>query len=50
MAERVTVSLACSECESRNYRTTRKIERKGQLSLKKFCPACKRHTVHKESK
>jgi large subunit ribosomal protein L33 len=50
MAERVTVSLACSECESRNYRTTRKIERKGQLSFKKFCPACKRHTVHKESK
>jgi len=50
MAERVTVSLACSECASRNYRTTRKIEQKGQLSLKKFCPMCKRHTVHKESK
>jgi large subunit ribosomal protein L33 len=50
VGERTRVSLACSECESRNYRTTRKPEDKGQLSLKKFCPKCKRHTVHKETK
>jgi large subunit ribosomal protein L33 len=50
MAERVTVSLACSQCESRNYRTTRRPDQKGQLSLKKFCPTCKGHTVHKETK
>jgi large subunit ribosomal protein L33 len=50
MAERVTVSLACSVCESRNYRTTRKPDQKGQFSLKKFCPTCKGHTVHKETK
>lgn len=50
MAERVTISLACTECESRNYRTTRKPDRRGQLSLKKFCAKCKRHTVHKETK
>ncbi len=50
MAERQPVSLACSECDSRNYRTTRKPEAKGQLSLKKFCPKCNRHTVHKETK
>jgi len=50
MAERVSVSLACTECQSRNYKTTRRAEGKGQLTLRKFCPACKRHTVHKETK
>jgi large subunit ribosomal protein L33 len=50
MAERQPVSLACSECESRNYQTTRKPEQKGQLSLKKYCPKCNRHTLHKETK
>jgi large subunit ribosomal protein L33 len=62
MGERSRVSLACSECEARNYRTTRKADQKGQgarspqgtgttrLCLKKYCPACKRHTVHKETK
>jgi large subunit ribosomal protein L33 len=46
----VAVSLACTECQSRNYRTTRKASDKGQLELKKFCSSCKRHTVHKETK
>jgi large subunit ribosomal protein L33 len=50
MAERINVSLVCSECESRNYRTTRKKDTQGQLTLKKHCPKCKRHTVHKETK
>jgi large subunit ribosomal protein L33 len=50
MGERQTVSLACTECDSRNYRTTRKPEQKGQLALKKYCPTCKHHTVHKETK
>jgi large subunit ribosomal protein L33 len=50
MAERVTVSLACSECETRNYRTTRKPSAKLRLELKKFCPICNRHTLHKETK
>jgi large subunit ribosomal protein L33 len=49
-AGRVTVSLACSECKSRNYRTTRKATQQGQLELKKFCTSCKRHTIHKETK
>ena len=50
MADRVAVALACAECDARNYRTTRKPEHKGQLAIKKFCPSCKRHTVHKETK
>jgi large subunit ribosomal protein L33 len=50
MAERVAVSLACTQCESRNYRITRKPDQKGQFSLKKHCPTCNAHTVHKETK
>ena len=50
MGERIEVALACAVCETRNYKTTRKPDQKGSLALKKFCPACKRHTVHKESK
>ncbi len=50
MGERVTVALVCSECESRNYKTTRKPTQKGLLELKKFCPKCQKHTVHRESK
>jgi len=50
MTQRTRVTLACTECQSRNYRTTRKLDQKGQLALKKHCPSCKRHTVHKETK
>lgn len=50
MGERIEVSLACTECDARNYRTTRKRQQEGQIERKKFCPKCKRHTVHKETK
>ena len=50
--ERVKVALACEECGARNYRTTKakKMGQQKRLALKKFCPTCNRHTVHKESK
>ncbi|MFH1531223.1 MAG: 50S ribosomal protein L33 [Pseudomonadota bacterium] len=45
------VSLACSECKRRNYSTTRnKKKTTERLSMKKYCPSCRTHTVHKESK
>lgn len=50
MGERIEISLVCSECEARNYKTTRKSAQAGQLTLKKFCPKCKKHTIHKETK
>ena len=50
MGDRIDVSLACSACDARNYKTTRKLEQKGQIELKKFCPRCNKHTVHKETK
>jgi large subunit ribosomal protein L33 len=50
MGERIEVTLACVECETRNYKTTRKPEQVGQIEKKKFCATCKRHTLHKETK
>ncbi len=50
MGERVNVTLVCSECQARNYKTTKRTDQKGQLELKKYCPTCKRHTTHKETK
>ncbi|MGZ3422380.1 MAG: 50S ribosomal protein L33 [Polyangiales bacterium] len=51
MSERIPVTLVCSVCGSRNYRTTRarKVGSKA-LELKKHCPTCKAHTLHKETK
>lgn len=45
------VVLACEECKERNYTTTKnkKID-KERKELKKYCPKCQRHTVHKETK
>ena len=50
MGDRIQVALECSECSSRNYKTTRKPDQKGQMELKKYCPRCNRHTAHKETK
>jgi large subunit ribosomal protein L33 len=48
---RPVITLACSDCKERNY-TTQKNRRndQGRLELKKYCPHCRKHTVHKESK
>ena len=50
MSERINITLVCSECEARNYKTTRKPSQLGQIELKKHSPTCRRHTVHKETK
>ncbi len=55
MSERQRVALACEECGARNYKTTkaRRVDAgqpQERLELKKYCPHCKRHTVHRESK
>ena len=49
MPQRVKIALVCEECGARNYQTT-KAPKTERLGIKKFCPACKRHTLHKESK
>ncbi|WP_428844929.1 50S ribosomal protein L33 [Calderihabitans maritimus] len=50
-AVRVGITLACTECKSRNYTTTKnKRNNPDRIELKKFCPRCKTHTVHKETR
>jgi len=48
---REIITLQCSDCKERNY-TTQKNRKKHQsrLETKKFCPRCRKHTMHKEAK
>ncbi|HNS52251.1 MAG TPA: 50S ribosomal protein L33 [Anaerolineae bacterium] len=50
-AVRVVINLACTECKERNY-TTEKNRRNDQarMEIKKFCPRCRKHTPHRETK
>ena len=48
---RVKVKLECTECKNRNYDTTKnKTNHSERIELKKYCPYCKKHTVHKETR
>ncbi|HHT55681.1 MAG TPA: 50S ribosomal protein L33 [Acholeplasma sp.] len=48
---RQKIILVCTECLSRNYNTTKnKLTNVERLEIKKFCPTCNKHTLHKESK
>ena len=48
---RSIISLACSECKRRNYSTTKnKKTTPDKLELRKYCPFCQKHTVHRETK
>jgi large subunit ribosomal protein L33 len=45
------ITLQCTESKDRNYTTTKnKRKSPGRLELKKFCPRCRRHTLHRETK
>ena len=48
---RLVVTLACTECKERNY-TTEKNRRNDQarMELNKYCPHCRKHTMHREQK
>jgi large subunit ribosomal protein L33 len=43
--------LACVECSERNYSTDKSQNRAPErMELKKFCPRCNAHTVHRETR
>jgi large subunit ribosomal protein L33 len=45
------IALACSECKRRNYSTTKNRKKTSErLTIKKFCPWCRTHREHKETK
>ena len=45
---RVKVTLRCNECKQRNYKNKKNTPDK--LELNKYCPFCKKHTLHTETK
>ena len=48
---RVVINLACEECKRRNYRASRnKKVSTDKLERRKYCPFCRGHKVHKETK
>ncbi|MCG7341624.1 50S ribosomal protein L33 [Staphylococcus auricularis] len=44
------VPLNCEICGNRNYHVPKRQNATERLTLKKFCPRCNTHTLHKESK
>lgn len=48
---RINITLACNECKERNYITSKnKKNDPDRIELKKYCPRCGTHTVHRETK
>ncbi len=49
--KRPPITLACEVCKRRNYVTTKnKANTKDRLELSKYCPWCRSHTAHKETR
>jgi large subunit ribosomal protein L33 len=49
--EREKVVLACEVCKARNYNVSKNRRNQPQrLEVKKFCPRCGRHTLHRETR
>ncbi len=48
---REIINLQCTECKRKNYSSTRnKKTQTEKLELKKYCPFCRKHVLHKEVK
>ncbi len=50
---RIVITMACTECRSRNYTTSKnRMNHQGRMELKKYCPrqTCRHHTLHREAK
>jgi len=48
---RPTIQLACTECKERTYTTEKnKKNDPNRLELRRYCPRCRSHTLHRESK
>ncbi len=48
---RTSITLKCTVCGEENYITSKnKKEHPDRMEIKKYCPRCKKQTVHKEKK
>lgn len=45
------ITFECSACKMRNYSSHKnKKKLRDRLTLSKYCPVCRKHTPHKETK
>ena len=50
-AVREKITLACGTCKRRNYMTKKnKRNHPDRVEFKKYCPFCRVHTPHKETR
>lgn len=48
---RILVTMACTECKERNYITEKNRRNDtARMELNKFCPRCRQHQLHRETK
>ena len=48
---RQLITLACVTCKHRNYASSKNRQHDpDRLEFKKYCPCCRAHTLHKETK
>jgi large subunit ribosomal protein L33 len=46
---RTIITLACTECKERTYTSTKNRRNDTQrIELKKYCPRCRTHQLHRE--
>ncbi|MCK4968572.1 MAG: 50S ribosomal protein L33 [Candidatus Aenigmarchaeota archaeon] len=51
MSQENLIKLECSVCHQINYYSKKnKKQIKERLQIKKYCPKCKKHILHKETK
>jgi large subunit ribosomal protein L33 len=49
--DRVVVEMACTDCRERNYTTTKNRRNDAdRIELRKFCPRCRGHKLHREAR
>ena len=49
--DRIIMYLACTECKERNYTSSKnKRNDPGRLEFNKFCPRCRQHRLHRETR
>jgi large subunit ribosomal protein L33 len=45
------ITLACDVCQERNYLTRKNAQvHRERFEMNKYCPRCRAHTTHKETK
>ncbi len=48
---RMIIHLACTECRERTYTTTKNRQNDpDRLELRKYCPRCREHRPHRETR